>query len=74
MLLGTNRGSRGGGTGRRAAFRAQWALARAGSTPALGTFLLRGGAEVARQAHNLEVVGSNPTPATWSQPKTARST
>jgi integrase/recombinase XerD len=25
---------------------------------------LRGGAEVARQAHNLEVVGSNPTPAT----------
>jgi hypothetical protein len=25
---------------------------------------LRGGAEAARQAHNLEVVGSNPTPAT----------
>lgn len=24
---------------------------------------LRGGAEAARQAHNLEVVGSNPTPA-----------
>ena len=26
--------------------------------------ILRGGAEVARKAHNLEVVGSNPTPAT----------
>ena len=26
---------------------------------------LRGGAEAARQAHNLEVVGSNPTPATF---------
>ena len=26
--------------------------------------ILRGRAEVARQAHNLEVVGSNPTPAT----------
>ncbi len=25
---------------------------------------MRGGAEAARQAHNLEVVGSNPTPAT----------
>ncbi len=24
---------------------------------------MRGGAEAARQAHNLEVVGSNPTPA-----------
>ena len=29
-------------------------------------FLLRGGAEVARQAHNLKVVGSIPTPATIS--------
>ena len=27
-------------------------------------FMLRGGAEVARQAHNLKVVGSIPTPAT----------
>ena len=43
-------------------------MARAGSNPALGTVnfsvALRGGAEAARQAHNLEVVGSNPTPAT----------
>lgn len=27
-------------------------------------YKLRGGAEVARQSHNLEHVGSNPTPAT----------
>ncbi len=29
--------------------------------------LLRGGAEAARQAHNLEVGGSNPSPATQSR-------
>jgi hypothetical protein len=34
---------------------------------------LRGGAEVARQAHNLEVVGSNPTPATTNVYETAGS-
>ena len=37
--------------------------ARVGSTPTFGT-ILRGGAEAARQAHNLEVRGSNPLPAT----------
>ena len=38
--------------------------ARVGSTPTFG-IMLRGGAVAARQAHNLEVRGSNPLPATF---------
>lgn len=32
-------------------------------------WILRGGAEVARQAHNLKVRGSNPLPATKNKKK-----
>ncbi len=35
-------------------------------------YKLRGGAEVARQSHNLEHVGSNPTPATNKAPSLKR--
>ena len=35
-----------------------------GSSPVLTTNKQRGGAEVACEAHNLEVSGSNPLPAT----------
>lgn len=38
-----------------------------GDSPVRGTLVQRGGAEEARQAHNLEAAGSNPAPVTASK-------
>ena len=58
--------SRSGGIGRRPGLKIPWEKSRAGSTPVSGTNLPIAGwsSLVARRAHNPEVVGSNPAPAT----------
>ena len=56
---------RSGGIGRRPGLKIPWEQSRAGSTPVSGTTIYRGVEQlVARRAHNPEVAGSSPVPAT----------
>ena len=61
---------RSGGIGRRLGLKIRWEQSRAGSNPVSGTTILYRGVEqlVARRAHNPEVGGSSPPPATIKPP------